>query len=171
MDKAAASYLFFKEDVRDWIYKNFDEKSFILDVGAGNGMYKDFLGDKYVNVDAVEIYYPNIIDYKLLEKYRSVANRDIVGYEYKFYDLIIFGDVIEHLTVEDAQRVINYAYYRCKNMIVAVPYKYHQEANENKWEEHKQDDLTHEIFMWRYPGFEPLFKDELYGYYVKKGKA
>ena len=168
MDYAASSYNENKERVRDWIFDNFDEKSTILDVGAGNGNYSTLLGGRYKNIDAVEIYKPNIIDYDLLSKYRSVACQNIVGFEYKPYDLIIFGDVIEHLSVEDAKNVLNYAYFRCKNMVVAVPYCYHQEGNENKYEEHIQDDLTHEIFMWRYPGFEPLFKSRVYGYYIKK---
>jgi len=167
MDKAASSYSIFKDKVGEWIRRNFDNGSTILDVGAGNGTYRDLLGDGYVNMDAVEIYYPNIIDYKLLEKYRSVANRNIVGLEYQHYDLIIFGDIIEHLTVEEAKKVLDYAYPRCKNMIVAVPYRFHQGPNENQWEEHKQADLTHAVFMERYPGFKPLYNNNKYGYYIK----
>lgn len=167
MDKAAASYLYNKDKVREWIYENFKENSSILDVGAGQGTYKNLLGDKYKNIDAVEIYFPNIIDYKLLELYRCVYNRNVIGLEYPNYNLIIFGDVIEHMTVEDAKNVLEYASGKCDDMIVAVPYTYKQHGNENKWEEHIQDDLTQENVLERYPMLKPLYIDRVYGYYTK----
>lgn len=169
MDGAAASYPIFKQEVKNWIYNNFhDNNTTILDVGAGSGTYFNLLENRYKNIDAVEIYHPNIIDYNLLEKYRFVSYRNIVDLEYDDYDLIIFGDVIEHLTVDDAKKVLEYASDRCKDMIVAVPYNYHQDGNENEHEKHIQDDLTHENFMERYPGLKVLYKNAYYGYYVKE---
>ena len=164
----ARSYTFFKADVREWICKNFKRDASILDVGAGSGTYYNLLHDEYKNIDAVEVYAPNIENYKLRDKYENVYNDNIVGFEYNFYDLIIFGDIIEHLSIEDAQNVLKYAYDRCNNLIVAVPYTFVQEANENEYEEHIQDDLTPEIMEERYPGLKPLFKNDKYGYYIKK---
>ncbi len=168
MDTKAASIGTFKQDVKKWIYDNFDKDSTILDVGAGRGTYYDLLEGKYKKMDAVEIYQPNITDYELLKKYRSVSCRNIVDFEYDHYDLIIFGDVIEHLTVEDAQKVLKYAEGRCKNMLVAVPYKWVQDGNENVYEKHIQDDLTHELVLERYPLLILLRGDKRYGYYVRK---
>ena len=168
MDKAAFSYKRYKDEVRDWVRENFKPDAFILDVGAGSGTYQILLGDIFHNIDAVEIYKPNIRDYGLLEKYRSVSYRNIVGLEYQPYDLIIFGDVIEHLSVEDAQKVLEYARTRCKNMIVAVPYSYKQFGNENEHECHVQYDLTHEVVLERYPMLQLLKGDDVYGYYIKK---
>lgn len=168
MDNAAASYNINKDKVKNWIYENFDENASILDVGAGRGTYKNLLGDGYRNIDAVEIYYPNIIDYKLHEKYRFVSNKNVIGLEYPHYNLIIFGDVIEHMSVEDAQNVLEYARMRCDDLIVAVPYRYFQNGNENKWEEHIQNDLTQQNILERYPYLGPLFIDPAYGYYHKK---
>ena len=167
MDKHATSYPFFKKEVKEWIYNNFDSDSKILDVGPGCGTYYNLLHDKYNNIDGVEIYNQNIIDYDLKSKYSNIYNKNIVDFEYENYDLIIFGDIIEHLTVEDAQRVLNYAVNRCKNLIVAVPYRYVQGANENKWERHIQDDLTVQNMKERYPYLKLLYGDRAYGYYVK----
>ena len=168
MDNAAASYWIYKEEVKKWIYEHFNENANILDVGPGRGTYWELLHGKYKNIDAVEIYRPNIIDYKLLDKYRFVANRNIVDMEYGKYDLAIFGDVLEHLTVEDAQKVLAYAVNKCKEVIVAVPYRYKQQGNENKYEEHIQNDLTHEIVLQRYPILKVLYKNDSYGYYIKR---
>lgn len=168
MDKAAFSYQTFKEDIKNWVIKNFKPDSTILDVGAGSGTYSKLLGKFFPNIDAVEIYGPNITDYNLFSLYRFVSNRSIVGLEYPFYDLIIFGDVIEHLSVEDAQKVLEYASERCHDLIVAVPYSYKQEGNENEHEHHIQSDLTQENVLERYPVLKPLFIDKRYGYYIKK---
>jgi hypothetical protein len=35
------------------------------------------------------------------------------------------------------------------------------------YEEHKQPDLSHEIFMERYYGFKVFLKNDGYGYYIK----
>ena len=168
MDKAAFSYNTFKEKVKNWVLENFEEGASVLDMGAGGGTYGKLLKNFTNNIDAVEIYRPNITDYNLMSLYRFVANRDIVDLEYPEYDLIIFGDVIEHLTVDDAKQVLKYAYGKCKDMIVAVPYRYKQAGNENEHEEHIQDDLTKDNVLQRYPFLKPLFTSDSHGYYVKK---
>ena len=164
----ASSYYKFKQEVKEWVYNNFDSNCKILDVGPGSGTYYKLLHDKFKNMDGVEIYEPNIIDYNLREKYNNVYNKNIIDFEYDYYDLIIFGDIIEHLTIEDAQKVLDYAYNRCKNFIVAVPYCLPQDENENKYEKHIQDDLTIKNIQERYPYLKLLYGDNIYGYYIKK---
>lgn len=163
----ATSYGYFKPEIQKWIYDNFSEESKILDVGPGSATYYKLLNSKYKNIDAVEVYEKNIIDYDLKNKYKNVVNKDIKDFEYEYYDLIIFGDIIEHLTVEEAQNVLNYAYDRCKNMVVAVPYLLPQDANENPYELHKQGDLTIENMKERYPKLKLLYGNSKYGYYIK----
>ena len=163
----ATSYWYFKPEIQKWIYDNFSEESKILDVGPGSATYYKLLSSKYKNIDAVEVYEQNIIDYDLKNKYSNVLNKDIRDFEYDYYDLIIFGDIIEHLTIEEAQKVLDYAYGRCKNMIVAVPYLLPQDANENPYEEHKQGDLTVENVKERYPKLKLLYGNSKYGYYIK----
>lgn len=168
MDKHATSFDYFKSDIKRWIYNKFDENSKILDVGAGCGTYYDLLKDKYKNIDAVEIYFPNIIDYNLKNKYINVYNCDIINFKYNYYDLIIFGDIIEHLSLSDAKDVLNYAFNKCKNLIVAVPYNFPTMIiDENKYENHIQIDLTSYNMKERYPMLKLLYKNYAYGYYIK----
>jgi hypothetical protein len=84
------------------------------------------------------------------------------------------GDVLEHMTVEDGQKVVEYIYPRCKELLIAVPYLYVQDAMfGNEYQIHHQPDLTHEIFMQRYPGMQRIYVStdgsgkEVYGYYIK----
>ena len=103
--------------------------------------------------------------------YDNVYCSDISDFEYDYYDLIIFGDVIEHMTIENAQKTLEYAKTRCRDMIVAVPYLLIQdEVFENPYEVHIQDDITPGIFHERYNGFEPLFIFDNYGYYHLRPK-
>lgn len=161
------SYDFGKDEIVAWVKDSFPKGATCLDVGACDGKWSRLLGD-YLLMDAVEIFPMNIIKHNLNEKYRNAFCGDVKDLEYEWYDLIIFGDVIEHMTVENAQKVLDYARPRCKDMIVAVPYLYSQGAEYgNPWEVHIQNDLTPKIFNERYPNFKMLIANSEYAYYSK----
>ena len=146
---------FGKDWVVRWIRDNFPKDSTILDVGACDGKWRRLLSD-YPNMDAVEIFEPNAE--RIRDLYRNVFCADVAVLQYEEYDLIIFGDVIEHMPVETAQRVLKYAESRCKDMIVALPYLFPQgPIYGNPWEVHVQDDLTPETVAERYPNLTVLY--------------
>lgn len=163
-----ASYDYGKAEVCAWVRKEFRRDAMILDVGAGDGKWRRLLPE-YRFMDAVEAFVPNA---DKLTGYSVVYTKDIRGLNYLWYDLIIFGDVIEHLSKIDAQCVLDYAWPRCRDMIVAVPFRLAQGAiYGNPYERHIQDDLTPEIFRERYPRLEVLH-DPGHGYcYYHKGQA
>ena len=164
----AYSYEFYKPEIKEYLKNKFKGNAKILDVGAGCGTYYNLLQDYFKYIDAVEVFKPNIDNYNLKSKYHKVYNIDIKDFKYDFYDIIIFGDIIEHLDTNQAQEVLKYAYTRCKEMIVAVPYLLEQGIEEdNVYEIHKQPDLTPKIMEERYPYLKLLYKNDLYGYYVK----
>jgi 2-polyprenyl-3-methyl-5-hydroxy-6-metoxy-1,4-benzoquinol methylase len=165
----AYSYEFYKKDIKEYLKNKYTGNVRILDVGAGCGTYYDLLHDYFRYIDAVEVFKPNIENYNLTQKYHKVFNINIKDFRYDKYDIIIFGDIIEHLDVKEAQEVLKYAYTRCKEMIVAVPYQLEQGIEEdNIYEIHKQADLTPKIMEERYPFLKLLYKNELYGYYIKE---
>lgn len=161
-----SSYDYGKIEVVNYIYQHFAPGSTCLDVGACDGKWHGLLGH-YLTMDAVEIFEPNIEEHGLRYKYRHVYNCDVLDYHYSWYDLVIFGDVIEHMTVENAQAVLRWARSRCSDMIIGVPFLYPQEEiYGNPYERHIQDDLTPELFDDRYPGFELLIQPQNnYAYY------
>lgn len=163
-----ASYDAGKDDVLGYIRDNFKPGCTCLDVGACDGKWFKYLGD-YLTMDAVEIWEPNVRKFQLEYKYKRVFTMDVADLKYDWYDLIIFGDVIEHMTVEQAQRVLDYARGRCRDMIIGVPYLYRQGAiYGNPYERHIQFDLTARVFNERYPGFDLLCQPlEDYAYYHK----
>lgn len=165
----AYSYDYFKQDIRKYLLNKFDPSAKVLDVGSGCGTYFNLLGDYFKEIDGVEVFLPNIINYDLRNKYHKVYNVDIKDFKYENYDIIIFGDIIEHLEVKEAQEVLEYAYNHSKEMIVAVPYELEQGIEEdNIYEIHKQPDLTPKNMKERYPMLKEFLKNELYGYYIKE---
>ena len=165
-----SSYNSGKFEVQQWILNNVEEGSTCLDVGACDGIWYNLVGE-HLQMDAVEVFEPNIRDNHLEEKYNRVFNMNIKDCAYLYYDCIIFGDIIEHLTVEDAQRVLKYAEEHSKHIIVAVPFLFKQgELYGNKYEIHIQDDLTKKLFDERYPGYEVLWENDQYAYYHKQNE-
>jgi len=161
-----ASYDYYKKEVKEYLENRYGDIR-VLDVGAGDGKWGKLL--KYKEMDGVEVFKPNIEKYHLEDIYRTVYNEDIRDFKYGWYDLVIFGDVLEHLEVEEAQEVLRYACQHSKEVLVAVPYEYKQGIEYgNVYEIHKQDDLTPEIMKERYPELRELYRNDVYGYYVRK---
>lgn len=159
-----------KAEAVAWIKEHFNRGDTCLDVGACGGRWWRLVGD-YLTMDAVEIFEPYIKTGKLHKKYKHVYNVDIRQFEYNFYNLVIFGDVLEHMSIQDAQKVIDYARERSDNMLIAIPYGWKQGAiHGNPYEVHIQDDLTPALFNERYPGFTPIYQTDLYAYYVLEVK-
>lgn len=153
-----------KAEVCRWIREHFPPDSILLDVGPSDGKWRGLLPE-YV-MDAVEVFEPYT---KSLKGYREIFIADIKDFEYPWYDLVIMGDVLEHLTVEDAQKVLKWADTHCRDIVISVPFEYVQGAvNGNIHEIHIQDDLTAELFAERYPGYDVLCRPlSDYCYYHK----
>ena len=139
----------------------------ILDVGAGWGKYKILFPD-YAKMDACEIWSPYIEDNELRSLYRKVFNEDICDLKFDHYDVIIMGDVFEHIERPRAKALLEKIYYQCKEMYVVVPFEYEQGPEDgNPYEEHKQADLTPELMAKEYPLLDLLCEDSGKGIYIK----
>jgi hypothetical protein len=144
--------------VREMITMLYPPETIILDVGAGQGKYRVLLPE-YESVDAVEVFEPYVEQNRLREIYRHVYVQNILDFlgEVDFTYLrsgvvVVMGDVLEHLTRDDAQLVLNHFYSHVNEVIVVVPYEYPQgEEDGNVHQEHLQDDLTVESMTRDYP--------------------
>lgn len=156
--------------VSGYIQNNFDSNAKILDVGPYDGRWSDRLRKQFHHIDAVEAFEPYVDRFGLKEKYENIFISDVLEFEFDYYDIIIMGDIIEHLTVEQSSALINRIKDKCRQLIIIAPYEYPQdEYDENKYQVHKQEDLTDKIFKERYPDFDLMINDELRGCYIKKG--
>lgn len=168
------SYYYGKQQVKEKILEIFPETPIrILDIGAGIGIYADYL-EKICVIDAIEIYEPYVLKCNLNEKYHQVFICNALDFDYKIdeYDVVILGDIIEHLSIDNAKKLLNNIYDKFKLIILSIPYETTQNIRgENIYQRHLQDDLTHEKFNERYPGFEVLIKGPKYGYYYSYRKG
>ena len=161
------SYDYFKIDVCKHIIKTQPQSSKILDVGAGSGKYGAMLRMWFNNIDALEIFEPYIEQFNLKEIYNNVYNDNIIHFDIAEYDYIIMGDILEHLSIKDAKELIKKITHSGKKCLVAIPYTMEQgEVNGNIYETHLQPDLTHEVFLFRYPMMKELYRNNEYGYYI-----
>ena len=114
-----------------------------LDVGPGEGTYHALLHDLIPEIDCVEIWPQNVADFSLRNRYHEVWTDDIRHHinsdEMYDYDLIVFGDILEHLPVDDAVQVFTEALRRCRWVIVSVPMvHFPQDAIDGNQHEHHE---------------------------------
>ncbi len=161
------SYSLYKKEFKDHLVNRFANDIQILDVGCGSGGYFELLNLYYPNIDGIEIY-PNYVQmFNLDTKYRRLIIGDILQQDLSEWEYFIMGDVIEHMTYEEALQLIEKIHKSGRFMMVAVPYLFQQdEEYGNIHEIHKQPDLTKEIFLQRYSCMKFLFGDDNYGYFV-----
>lgn len=127
---------------KDWSAQHIlqDKPTTVIDVGAGEGTYSTLLRDKLTNCIwvGIEVYEPYIDQYDLTSKYDIVVLGDVREVEFTDPDLIIFGDVIEHMPREDAISLLERAKQHAKNILVSLPIIYAPQGavNGNEAETH-----------------------------------
>lgn len=142
----------------------------ILDVGAGSGTYADLLknnGYHRAKIDAVEIWEPYIKEFDLHSKYQNVYQEDIRTFDEYDHDLIIFGDILEHMTIEEAVDVWRTASKNCSYAVISIPIvDYHQHAiNGNPYERHIKEDWSHEEVLEVFPHIIDSWQGRITGAY------
>ena len=156
------------EHIRTVVLEHLPYRNKILDVGAGIGVWGSNLQD--LHIDALEIHEPYIKEYGLHRYYNNVIVGDILNFDYDDYDYIIIGDVLEHIKVEPAQKLIKDITSKGIKCMVAVPYLHEQGAVGGVESEiHHQPDLTPRIMKSRYPDLEVFLSNNIvhgYAYYT-----
>lgn len=117
----------------------------VLDVGAGAGKYRDIVTSACPGaaIDAIEPFDQYINQFNLRSKYRNVFNTSMedffaIDVVHK-YDIIMFGDVLEHLYLQEAIGMIDAALYRCRFAFLIWPTNLPQDGDNygNVYEMHK----------------------------------
>ncbi len=113
-----------KDVVFDWLSQNESNIKDILDIGPGMGTYFDLYNSRFPNSswDCVEIWEPYLYQFFLHKKYENIYN--IGANEFipsKNYDLVILGDVLEHIDKSEAIKLIDALRNYCKYYIISLP--------------------------------------------------
>jgi len=168
----------FNANALSWISDNVHTGEAILDVGPGAGFWGESLNSRnYLKVDGLEIFEPYVDRYNLKGIYRDITVGDVKHQSFSDgkYKLVIMSDVLEHLHVEDAQRVLETIQAQGVWCLIGVPFKLPQGPVEvedlgvNAYEEHLQPDLTHGLMIARYPMLTFLIGNKYFGIYYYVG--
>jgi hypothetical protein len=144
-----------------------------LDVGPGRGTYSDLFQEHGISLDkldAVEVWEPYVVKHNLASKYTNVFIEDIRKFDNFDYDLIIFGDVLEHMTKEEAISVWNKASNQARYAIISIPTVHYPqgEADGNPYEEHVKDDWTAQEVLDTFPQISSHFESGVVGVFFAK---
>lgn len=118
----------------------------LLDIGAGKGIYGTLarIAHEVAVIDAVEAWEPYITEYNLHDIYNNVYNVDVRDVEDFAYDVVVFGDVLEHMTKEEALAVWDRCSKEATHAIISIPIVHYPQGHlhGNPYEEHVKDDWT-----------------------------
>ena len=112
----------------------------------------DSRSDSWSHITGIEVDEEYIEMFALRQTYDEVIHDTVQsslnGQQALTYDLVIFGDVLEHLRKSEGIDVLHFYAYRCRRMIVVYPFKYIQYDVEGKvHESHRSvwraQDFTH----------------------------
>ncbi len=143
-----------KIPVLKYIVENVKKDAQILDVGFGAGAYGKLLRSLYYrNIDGLDIYSDNIEEMGLDKIYDNIYIDNILDFDFDYYDLIIMGDLLEHIELESAKKLLSSLIKdKCGQIIISVPYEYEQdELYGNKYEKHLQPDMNELYMKKHYP--------------------
>lgn len=113
-------------DGKDWSLARFAEilPDVVLDIGPGTGTYADLMRPtREGHWTGVEVWAPYVAEYSLAAKYDRVIVADARYLDPRYFDadLVIAGDVLEHMAAHDAIRLIEAAKKHAANLLISVP--------------------------------------------------
>jgi hypothetical protein len=129
----------------------------VLDVGAGQGVYLDLIRQGLgagVIVNAVEVWQPYIDQFDLENRYDKLFAMDVRDLTNFAYDLVILGDVLEHMSEDSAVKLWDRISQQARYAIISIPIiHYHQDAiNGNPYEVHVEEDWNTERVLKTFKG-------------------
>lgn len=121
------------------------KKDTVLDIGVGSGTYAKLLPDSHVT--GIEIFEPYVEQFKLNELYKKLIIEDARKVDYSTlgrFDVAVAGDVLEHMTVEEAKVVVEKLRGIADTVIVSIPIGHYPqgEYGGNPHEAHVVDDWS-----------------------------
>jgi hypothetical protein len=144
----------------------------VLDIGPGVGTYAKLLaGPQVGRLICIEIFEPYVHTYRLREYYDEVIIGDARTTDFPDADIVILGDVAEHMSESDALALWDKASAAARVAVYLsipiVPYPQgHIEGNSH--EEHVVDDWNHERVLAAFAGIGDSWPGTEVGVYERR---
>jgi hypothetical protein len=144
----------------------------VIDVGPGVGTYAKLLaGPDVRRIVGLEVWEPYVRTYRLRDYYDEIILGDVREVPIPATDVVILGDVAEHMAVGDAQEV----WRRCaeaarRAVYLSIPIvHYPQEPIEdNPYEVHVEEDWSHEKVLAQFDGIGAFWVGREVGVYERR---
>ncbi|SHH09200.1 Methyltransferase domain-containing protein [Jatrophihabitans endophyticus] len=128
----------------------------VLDVGPGVGTYAKLLaGLPIERIVGLEVWEPYVTTYRLSEYYDGIVIGDVRTAELPAADVVILGDVVEHMTRAEGIAV----WERCaavarRAVYLSIPIVHYpqHEIEGNPYEVHVEEDWSHEDVLATFTG-------------------
>ncbi len=144
----------------------------ILDIGPGVGTYAKLLaGSSVSTITGIEIYEPYVTTYRLDRYYDDIIIGDARSVELPAVDVVILGDVAEHMTESEALALWDRASLAAaRAMYLSIPIVHYPqgEIEGNPHEHHVVDDWTHDKVLASFGGIGDWLLGSEVGVYERR---
>lgn len=140
----------------EWV-KELPEIKRVLDIGVGQGTYFVLMGRPGKVLDhahwvGVEVWAPYIQRFSLRSLYHEIIEQDARTIDYDQlgkFDLVIAGDILEHMTKEESVELVDNIMRNSTRLLISIPIIHYPQGEEggNPYERHVKDDWTHTEVM------------------------
>jgi hypothetical protein len=143
-----------------------------LDAGPGRGIYGTIIASitPECRVTGVEVWEPYVKQYNLANIYDELVIHDIREHDDFDFDLVIFGDIMEHMTAEEAITLWERSAQQARWGYLSIPIIHHPQEplDGNPYEEHIDEDWSHERVMDSFAGIQKHALFQVTGTYLAK---
>ena len=143
----------------------------ILDIGPGVGTYAKLLAGPAVSqLTGIEIFEPYVHTYRLKQYYDEIIIGDAREVDLPECDVVILGDVAEHMSAEDALALWTRASAAARRAVyLSIPIVHYpqHEIEGNPHEHHVVDDWDHDKVLAAFPGIQTWWLGTEVGVYER----
>ncbi|MCW2528544.1 MAG: hypothetical protein JWM76_3404 [Pseudonocardiales bacterium] len=144
----------------------------VLDIGPGAGTYAKLLaGPAVTTLTGIEIFEPYVDTYRLREYYDKIIIGDARTVAFPTVDVIIVGDVAEHMSEADALALWDKAAAAATRAVyLSIPIVHYPqgEIEGNHHEVHVVDDWNHESVLAHFAGISDSWTGSEVGVYERR---
>lgn len=147
----------------------------ILDVGTGSGILEEIIRENFGNtiqIDGIEAWQPYIEEYRLTERYDNLYNVDARSWTSWNYDLVMFGDVLEHMIEAESKELWRKVSLEAAYAIITIPIIHYPQGASfgNPFEIHHEDHWDTTRILNAFPGIAEYQEFEITGAYLARFK-
>jgi predicted TPR repeat methyltransferase len=166
-----------KSQIEEWVSSLAVPHKKILDIAVGQGTYHTLLSQLENLKDAkwhgIEIWPRWIKKFSLSKKYDYFYESDVRTFDYSSIgtvDIAFAGDVLEHMTKEEAIELVKNVLSVSDNLFISIPIVYMPQGADggNPYEVHVKPDWSHEEVIATFPQIKESWTGREIGVYWMK---